>query len=490
MTSEKENISKRTHPRGIRWFVIRLMTCCAVCLPLVLVEVGLRCFGPDPGMLVKDPLVSFGNLSPLFVLSASGSTYETDVDRVFYFCPQSFSAVKGEDTFRIFCLGGSTVQGRPYSVETSFSTWLKLNLESICPEKQIEMVNCGGISYASYRLIPIMDEILTYEPDLIVLCSGQNEFLEARTFSRLKRTPDVLLGLHQTLLRLRTYRLGHQWMTSRRERQAVVPVLSDEVQPTLDLEAGLTLYKRDIETREGVINEFAHNLEVLIQRAQKADVSLVLMNPVSNLRDCPPFKSAMSGSLPPETKGRVEALWAEARQSDDPWTRLDLLEQAVQLDGEHAGLLFQLASCYAETGQHAKAKAAFIEAKDQDICPLRMLEPMHEAVKDLAVRYRLTLVDIRQMIEQQSEHGIPGDAWLVNHVHPTINGHQLIADELTSVLVQKWAVQYPEQWGIHKKERWQTHLMSLDEGYYQEGFEHLMMLKTWTRERRGIKDLD
>ncbi len=127
MKSKEKHIAERAHRRPLRWFVIRLLACCTVCLPLLIIELGLRWVGPDPGPVLKDPLVSFGDLSPLFVLNESGTAFETAVERHFYFCPQSFSAVKDDDTFRIFCVGGSTVQGRPYSVETSFSAWLKLN---------------------------------------------------------------------------------------------------------------------------------------------------------------------------------------------------------------------------------------------------------------------------------------------------------------------------------------------------------------------------
>jgi hypothetical protein len=169
------------------------------------------------------------------VLNESGTSFETASERHFYFCPQSFSAVKKEDTFRIFCLGGSTVQGRPYSVETSFSTWLKFNLDLVYPENTIEMVNCGGISYASYRLVPIMEELLTYEPDLIILCTGQNEFLEERTYHRLKKTPPGLISLHQRLLWLRTYSLANQWLASRQSRDTSPLVLPAEVQPKLDM---------------------------------------------------------------------------------------------------------------------------------------------------------------------------------------------------------------------------------------------------------------
>ena len=80
--------------------------------------------------------------------------------------------------------------GRPYTVETAFSSWLQLFLQYADPSKKWEVVNCGGVSYASYRLVPILEEVLeNYTPDLVILYTGQNEFLEDRTYAHLKNLP-------------------------------------------------------------------------------------------------------------------------------------------------------------------------------------------------------------------------------------------------------------------------------------------------------------
>ena len=94
-----------------------------------------------------------------------------------------------------YCLGGSTVQGRPYAIETSFTTWLELNLRTADPRYQWEVVNCGGVSYASYRLVPILRELLAYEPDLFIICTGHNEFLEDRTYASVKARSGVRIRL-------------------------------------------------------------------------------------------------------------------------------------------------------------------------------------------------------------------------------------------------------------------------------------------------------
>jgi hypothetical protein len=214
------------------------------------------------------------------------------------------------------------------------------------------------------------------------------------------------------------------------------------------------------------------------------------MNPVSNLKDSPPFKSEFSDSLSPADRASVVSLVEQIRvvDSSDSWGKLRLLEQAVSLDNQHAGLLYQLGTCYVSTGQFSEAKKYFIAAKEQDICPLRMLEPMHESIKEIAVRYKLPLVDMRELIEAKSTHRIPDQEWLLDHVHPNINGHQLIADALTDVIIKTQQMPVSEFWRDQQNQLWQAHLLSLEEGYYQEGFEHLMMLRAWSRRRGEIQD--
>ena len=481
---ERQSINRRIDGK-LRWLLIRFLAGVVVCFPLVLVEGVLRLWVPDPGLPLEDPYISFGELRPLFVPDASGTILETAPERLRYFCPQSFSASKSSQTYRIFCLGGSTVQGRPLSVETAFSTWLKLNLEVLCPDRAIEMVNCGGISYASYRLVPLMEELLQYQPDLFILYTGHNEFLEDRTYRRLKNVPRMLIGLHHRLLHLRTYQLVDRYLASRGNSDESKTVLSTEVKTKLDVKTGLSTYHRDPVWQQGIIEHFRRNLEVLVQTAQRADVPIILMNPVSNLKDCPPFKSEFGRDQSQEDQDRVIALWEQARQGDtsDPWSRLHLLEQAAALDDQHAGLLYQLGISYAQTGRFSEAKSYFLAAKEQDICPLRMLEPMHQTVKEVASRHGIPLVDVRELIEQRSAHRIPGQEWFSDHVHPNINGHQLIADALTDCLAEQQLFRYPDHWREEREQLWQTHLQSLGDIYYQDGFTHLRMLENWSGRR-------
>ncbi len=462
----------------------------AVLLPLFLIEIGLRCFTSPPPQDDVDPYVSFAGIQPLFILDSSGTRYETADNRLAYFRPQSFSATKPSGQFRIFCLGGSTVQGRPYSVETSFSTWLELGLNAVETNTEYKTINCGGISYASYRLIPILKEIFNYEPDLVILYTGHNEFLEDRTYEGIRKAPSTLIRLHVALLNLRSYALAHNYLApklseSAKRNTASPSVLPEEVHAKLDLSDGLKSYHRDDYWRENVIAHFQNNLEIMTRMCRERRVPLIILNPVSNLKDCPPFKSEVIEGLSDE---RREQFAEQMEKADtikwyDTLTKLHLLTQAADIDSRHAGLQYQIGKCYEILGRSPEAKQRFLRAKEEDICPLRILQPMNDIIKTLADRHHLQMVDVLAMIEERTPDGIPGDEWLLDHVHPTITGHQLIANSLIQTIGNMGLVQPTTGWEEKRDALWQQHLSTLSDTYYVHGSEQLTRLEEWSRGR-------
>ena len=187
--SERNTQSPPWQQSRRRRLVFHALAVVVVLSPLVLGELLLRLCVPRRPARPDDPYVTFRRQEPLFILDGTATRYETATDRLTAFRPQSFAAEKSARTVRVFCLGGSTVQGRPYSVETSFTTWLRLNLEAAQPATDWEVINVGGISYASYRLVPILRELLTHQPDLFIVYTGHNEFLEDRTYRDVKDMP-------------------------------------------------------------------------------------------------------------------------------------------------------------------------------------------------------------------------------------------------------------------------------------------------------------
>jgi tetratricopeptide (TPR) repeat protein len=440
--------------------------------------------------LSDDPFVGFRSVRPLFVLDTTRERYETAPARQTQFVPAAFAAHKPPNAFRIFVLGGSTVQGNPYSVPTSFTTWLELSLEAAAPERRWEVVNCGGISYATYRLVPIMQELVAYEPDMFIVYEGHNEFLEDRTYGSVKNMSPVRGGALAFASRLRLFNVlrgGYLEMTG--QNAAPAPrdraVLETEVEALLDYRGGLEFYHHDDAWRRGVIDHFQFNLRRMVQIARAARVRLLLMNPVCNLRDSPPFKSEHRTGLDETEIEEWESLWSEARQYYDGRHQLavPLLQRATELDELFAGTHYDLAKCYEALGRMDDARHEFLLAKELDVCPLRVLEAMNQAVLEIARETGTPVVDAREIFERLSPGRIPGHEWLVDHVHPSIRGHQVLAAELVDAMVRCGIVRPQENWEETRDRQYADHLGTLDAIYYFRGQQHLDSLSRWAEGR-------
>ncbi len=440
-----------------------------------------------------DPFVGFRGVRPLFVLSDDKSRYEIPMSRQQYFCPDSFLATKAETEFRVFCLGGSTVQGRPFAIETSFTKWLELSLQAANSNRKWEVVNCGGVSYASYRLIPILQEVLGYQPDLIILYSGHNEFLEDRTFDHIRHRSLVVDAPLAAASRLRSFTLlreGFLRLDGRSSSDAPEgrPILPAEVEALLDDRGGLEEYHWDAKWRRDVTEQYRFNLQWMVQMAQEAGVDMILVNPVSNLRDSPPFKSEHRSDITDPELREWESLSETAfdllkeRVRDLP-RAIRLMEQACEIDPHHAGGFYHLAQCYQAAGRFEDARDAFLQARELDVCPLRILQPMNEAVIEVAHSTGTPLLDADELFRQQERDGIPGGYWLVDHVHPSMMGHQLIAEALADLLVSLGTVAPPAGWRAFQKRLYGEHLDSLDGPYFHRGMYFLNAVRSWARGR-------
>ena len=134
-------------------------------------------------------------------------------------------------------------------------------------------------------------------------------------------------------------------------------------------------------------------------------------------------------------------------------------------------------------GQTADAKLAYLRAKDEDICPLRMTEKMHEAVLRVARQSNTPLIDVRAGFEKIAEHGIPGDDELIDHVHPRIPGHKMIAQQLFEFMCeQKWVRPRPN-WEATRASLYKQNFVELPDSYFPESQARLEGLQGWAAGR-------
>ncbi len=421
------------------------------------VELLLAIFGVEPVLYQDDPYVGFSSAVPHFVerTPAGGrAVMETANNKLRLFNRQSFARDKGDGVFRVFCLGGSTTYGRPYGDITSFCGWLRELLAAAEPSRTWEVVNAGGISYASYRVAMLMEELLDYQPDLFIVYTGHNEFLERRTYGRILAYPKAIRGLGALASRTRIFTAANQAIDRQRGRPANQPpagaVLDADVRTLLDASVGPDAYTRDDTLAANVLRHYRFSLARMADMAHSAGAELVLVSPASNLRHCTPFKSEPTMGLDAAESRRWASLFeaAEKAADEDRWPEaLAALDQAAVIEDRHAGAHYLRGRALDALGRHDQAKAAFARARDEDVCPLRALGQGRNIVAEVARERDVPLVDFVTLVENRSRQGIPGESLFLDHVHPTIEGARLLALEILETLRREGLVQPSPAWG-------------------------------------------
>ena len=178
--------------------------------------------------------------------------------------------------------------------------------------------------------------------------------------------------------------------------------------------------------------------------------------------------------------------WEEARQEYGRSLpqAIVYLKQAIAVDDQHAGIHYTLAHCYKDLGRLDEAREEFVQAKDLDICPLRILEPMNQATLDIARATGTPVIDLVAYFGGLSPGGIHGRQLACRSRAP-INpiGHQKIAGLLFDEMVRLGYVHPRPNWIAERDRLYRRNLESLDDFYYLMGQKRLGNLKLWAEGR-------
>lgn len=425
---------------------------------LFLLELMLLVSGYRSPFVDEDPYLGFSENSPLFERTVSNGqpVYATRERKLRWFNQQEFLAEKPSNGYRIFSLGGSTTYGRPYADPTSFSGWLRVILSHQDSTSSYEVVNAGGVSYASYRVINLMKEIIAYEPDLLVVYTGNNEFLEERTYGAIKNELPLITTVRGALQNLRTYGLV---------RDAIAPFrgeedgtgegkfqMSTDVDAILDQSVGIDRYHRDTVQTARILDHFRLNLNRMVDIAEESGVPILFVVPSTNEKDFSPFKSAFQETRSPEEAVRWHRIYDQGvhlQQNGKYPEALTLFEMLKKETPEHADVRYRFGRSLFAAGEFEAAKQEFVAARDNDVAPLRATSRIQQIVRDVASGRGVPVIDLQEELERsmalESGHRCLGEEFFYDHCHPTIEVHQRIAERIWAVIAQLQGVGEPAE---------------------------------------------
>jgi len=413
---------------------------------LILTELLLRFvgYGPDISLFRTETMAgrTFYNMNP-----GVKSRYFSRVT----FNPMTsmdfFAVHKPGETFRIFCLGGSTTAGYPYGYIGSFSTFLKQRLERIFPDREIEMVNLGLTATNSFTVLDMARELPDYEPDLVIIYDGHNEFYGALGLASNETAGRNrwLIGLYMNLVHTKTFLLL---------RDLYNGVLG--LSPGPDVETGTMMerlargqnipYGSDLyhETLDAFSENLGETLEILSAR----DIPVIVSSQVSNLRDLRPFVSEES-DLEPGQRSRFRTAYEKGLQlliGDDPDSAVFVLRTAVAMDTLDAAASFSLARALDKSGKPHEAFLAYQRARDLDELRFRQSGDFNLAAKRITLDHHQFFADIEQVFRGASPDSLPGNNLILEHLHPNSYGYFLVARGYADVMRRNGILASASEW--------------------------------------------
>ena len=424
-------------------------------------EFVLASIGVQPLLLTEDPLVGFAENIPQFVedTRADGTIIlRTANNKRGLFNYQEFPREKDPHSYRIFCMGGSTTYGRPYDDAVSFCGWLRAYLRAADPAREWEVINAGGVSFASYRVAKLMAELTQYQPDLFIVYSGQNEFLERRSYAALADLPAWVLDLNAMLSATRVYTAMKKMIDAVQPdslAQAKARYrMSGEVDEILNHTIGPQSYHRDEALKQQIITHYGLEMQRMVRIARSADAGIIFIKPAINLKDMSPFKSEHRKGLDEQARKDWQALYQRAAGLDEAGNvtgALALYRQALPIDDRYAELHYRIGRALFRLKRYKEAEQAFRRAVEEDIAPLRILEPMQQVLAMVAASENVPLVDfpaiIRKAYLDKYEHAVFGKEYFVDHVHANREGYRLLGLALLDQLVDQGIAIPDAAWG-------------------------------------------
>ncbi len=347
-----------------------------------------------------------------------------------------FTVEKPTDTFRIFCLGGSATFGYPYRAENSWPAVMQRALENTAPDRKFEVINLGGTSYGTSRVLGLLRGIIKYEPDLVVVYSGNNEFVEDSYRTQMKSRDPGTRSLDKLYISRALRKLIPTSSTV--GRPEIIPVESGGssqffFSPTVDG----AVYQPSPEDENGVLQRYRRNLESMVQLLEKAGVPLILATVATNLADWSP-EEYDNRTIPPKVKTHWAQLVEKANSLERDGRNSEALgayREALDLYAGNAMTHYKVGRLLSGTGNLDSALKHFTAALDLDPAPVRAKSTMNAIIRNLSTKSKLPLADIEKMTLSNILDRLPENMMFVDNVHPTPKGNVIIARIMTGTLI-------------------------------------------------------
>ncbi len=303
----------------------------------------------------------------------------------------AFLDPKPTNTFRIFLVGESAAKGYPEPRNLSSSAFLQAMLQDAWPEKHVEVINLGTTAIASFPVLGIMTEALNYDPDLVIVHTGHNEFFGAYGLASTGHAGNKSWMLATT-------RYMHSFALVQGLQKFLRPKPAETQRSLMESMVGQSYIAPDDWRRAAAVNNLHHNIATMIERCEAHGVPVLVCTM--------PSSEANLAPIGPNT-------------SDFSATN-------------QARVHFQHAQALTAEGKSTEALSEFVKARDLDTMPWRATSAAQEAILQAANEHNAHVCDLVKTFRGASPGGVIGWELMDDHVHPTLRGQALMAESFVN----------------------------------------------------------
>lgn len=328
---------------------------------------------------------------------------------------------------RVLFAGGSTVQGYPHPKRLSAPSYLQEMLGDLFPARPIEVFNAGITAASSFAVArAVEDGVAALGADLVVVYTGHNELYGVYGAASLAQGGQAVWTkrLHYALVQWRLRPLvgaligplGKEWADG-----PLIEVMS---------KAG-AISASDPRRAQAAAN-LETNLRDVAAFCRARRVPLVLCTVTSNERGFAPAR--LEPPLPNGERTRYVDFLAQGQREHDSSAALTALAQAEVLYADDAYLHFLRGYHLEQLGHGARARAAYVQARELDPRPWRATAALNEVVRRVAAEEGVLLADVEECFRAHSPAAGVGWELMADHLHPAAAGQVLLARAIVVAL--------------------------------------------------------
>jgi tetratricopeptide (TPR) repeat protein len=421
---------KENEPTGLSPGKRRLFIAISLLFPVVfllLLEVALRLSGYGGYRPAIRPLHSEGDQTVVITDTFGAASYfdqsKTGPGSMHQF---NFLNPKPDATYRVVLVGGSAIKGFPQPRGFASSSFLQVMLGDLWPDKQVEVINLGTTAVASFPAMDMLGEMLRYEPDLVVVYSGHNEFFGAYGVASRHYAANSPWMMKLTRFYggtalgqlIGSFAQSRQPLESKALMQAVVGKAS--IAPDSPLRA------------RAAANLKAH-VGAMIRACQRMNVPVMVCTLASNEQDFAPVGRLDPEAISEAQRSLLDQVPAELQSESEQVALQTALEGLLPVLPDSPLLHYRLGQVLAVLNDPACVEH-FQKAIDLDRMPWRAPSASIDALKSVANEYGTALCDVQSRFRAASPlHAIDRDL-LDDHVHPTLKGQWLMARSMLETM--------------------------------------------------------